>query len=103
MRYWAQENPQVVAAFLEKHPEFSQYTTGTGTETGAPVARRDSVAVPPIISGEKAPQPEEQSDARKDVDSGAGPHVATKADTEDLEKVALDTMCVPCFSSSSGG
>jgi hypothetical protein len=95
MRYWKQENPQVFSVFTDKHPEFTQYLEGSVTpglaRKDSVVTQRDSVAASPV-GGEKAPQPSEQSDERKDPDNGGGPHAATKADTNDLEKVALDIM-----------
>lgn len=88
------------AAFMEKHPEFSVYTDASSAAAGS--ARRDSVvtgrrdsvagapaAAAPAVEGAK---PEEQTDAKKNPGNGGGPRAATKADTNDLEKVALDTM-----------
>lgn len=82
---------------MDKHPEFAQYMAeagaGSGVARGDSVAtRRDSVVPPPAVGGEKAPQPSEQSDVKKDPENGGGPRAATKADTNDFEKVALDTM-----------
>jgi hypothetical protein len=101
MRYWKAENPQVFDAFLDAHPEFSVYmgadvprrnstlSTGTaGTVGGGGVSDGKGAE-----GGEKGAQPEEQSDARRDDDgTSGGPRAATKADTPDLEKVALDTV-----------
>jgi hypothetical protein len=105
MRYWKAENPQVFDAFLDAHPEFSVYmgadvpatrrmstvsggTTGTAGTVGGGVSNEKGAE-----GGEKGAQPEEQSDARRDDDgTSGGPRAATKADTPDLEKVALDTV-----------
>lgn len=78
----------MVDAFVDKHPEFHAYL---GADAG--VAKNDATAVVGDEGGEKAAQPVEQSDERKDEGAvSGGPRAATKADTEDLEKVALDTV-----------
>lgn len=108
MRYWKAENPQVFDAFLDAHSEFSVYmgadvarrnstvSTGTTGTTGtAGTVGGGAVEGKGAEGGEKGAQPEEQSDVRRDDDgTSGGPRAATKADTPDLEKVALDTVWV---------
>lgn len=89
MRYWKQENPQVVDAFVDAHPEFNAYLAADVPRPSGSVG----AAAVGEEGGEKAAQPEEQSDERKDEGAvSGGPRAATKADTEDLEKLALDTV-----------
>ncbi|KAJ9092354.1 hypothetical protein QFC21_006854 [Naganishia friedmannii] len=108
MRNWKQENPQVYDVFMEKHPEFASYvvdnaspTTSTAvvppsSSTAAVAAANDETIASPAATDDAVAASGEDGAAavRKDSTArdGGRPRAATIANTQDLEKVALDTI-----------
>ncbi|KAJ9114016.1 hypothetical protein QFC22_005836 [Naganishia vaughanmartiniae] len=112
MRQWKQENSQVYDLFMDKHPEFASYvvdnasptTSGSNvvvppsstTAAAAAAAGNDEKLVVPAESNGAAAAPGDEGAAVASEDStaraGGRPRAATIANTQDLEKVALDTI-----------